>query len=758
MKKLFIAAVALLTGLVCHAQQPGVLGDTTHIHDLEGVEVVATRANVNTPMAYSNITKEQIATINHGKDLPSLLSMMPSVTFSSDAGMGIGYTGIHVRGTDPTRINITANGIPMNDSESSQLYWVNIGDFASSLQSIQIQRGVGTSTNGAGAFGATVNMQTAAVSVKPSLGIDLSAGSYGTHKETLRFSTGLFGKRHWGIQGRLSNIGSDGYIDHATSRLHAYFLQGGYYGDNTELKFVTFNGWEKTYMAWDYASKADMKKYGRTYNPSGLYTDDDGNIVHYPNQTDNYHQQHYQLIWNQSLSRLWKLNAALHYTHGKGFYEQYKTSQKLYKYHIDGGDLSRSDLVRRKHMDNDFYGFVASLNYDNRRNITANLGGGWNSYDGDHFGRVIKMREQNVVFDPQHRYYDNDARKKEYNIYGKVTWQMLPGLYIFADGQVRNISYRLRGMSQEYDDAKQQRPLEMDRKYTFFNPKAGVTYHFPNHHTLYASYAVAHKEPTRNDFEDMLAEAVPFTPKAERLNDLEAGYKYETPTLTLAANFYWMKYDNQFVLTGAQDANGEMVARNIKDSYRTGVELMAGWAPFKGFRWDINATWSRNRAKNMHLTVLDELTWEQSDVNVGTTHLAYSPDFILNNMLSYTWNDRLRIALTSKYVGSQYMTNSNFRSYIDQDGNRISAMLDSYFTTDVDVSYTFSLGKTRTLVLGMTVYNVFNRKYESNGSCSMNFRRTPNGIESFGNWDFWSWATYSAQAPAHCLAHLSLNI
>lgn len=755
---ILLFAVACATASPLHAQtdKPS-LADTTYTHALQGIEVVSTRATSTTPMAFSNLTQQQIEAVNHGKDIPSLLSMLPSVTFSSDAGMGIGYTGIHVRGTDPTRINITANGIPLNDAESSQLYWVNMGDFASSVQSIQMQRGVGTSTNGAGAFGATINMQTAPIGPKPAFGIDLAAGSYGTHKETLRFSTGLFGNRRWGLQGRLSNIASDGYIDHATSRLNSYFLQGGYFAQRTVMKLITFNGWEKTYMAWDYASRADMEKYGRTYNPSGLYTDTEGVIQRYPNQTDNYHQQHYQLIWNQTLADAWKLNTALHYTHGKGFYEQYKSNQKLYKYHIYDEAVSKSDLVRQKRMENDFYGLVASLNYERPQRVTANIGGAINRYDGDHFGRVVKVTTPGIDYDRNHRYYDNNAVKTDANLYLKATYMLLPAVSVFGDVQTRWVNYKMRGTSQEYDDDKQQMPLSMKRNYKFFNPKAGITYQPASHHTLYASYAIAHKEPTRNDFEDMLAEAETVNPKAERLNDLEVGYRYSTPKLNFSVNAYWMDYDNQFVLTGAQDANGEMVARNIKDSYRLGVELAAGWTPMKGLRWDINATWSRNRAKNMQLTVLDEQTWEQSKYNVGTTHLAFSPEWIVNNMISYEWNN-LKCSLTSKYVGSQYMTNSNFRSYTDQDGNRISAMLNAYFTTDFDISYTLRFRHVKTLTLGVTVYNLFNKKYESNGSCSMNFRRTPNGIESFGNWDFWSWATYSAQAPAHFLAHLSINL
>lgn len=325
MKKIFLSLAMLPTLLMAQTNVPS---DSLLTENLEEVQVLSTRATKKTPMAFTNLSNAQIKAVNHGKDVPSVLSMLPSVTTSSDAGMGIGYTSLHVRGTDPTRINITTNGIPMNDAESAQLYWVNLGDLSSSLQSMQVQRGVGTSTNGAGAFGASVNMQTENIGNDAYTAIDLAAGSYGTHKETVRFSTGLLNE-HWGLQGRLSNIGSDGYIDRASTRLNSYFLQGGYFSDNTMVKLVTFNGTEKTYHAWDYASKKDMQQYGRTYNPCGQYTDANGNVAYYKNQTDNYHQQHYQLIWNQHVDRLWNVNAALHYTRGDGYYEQYKTSQKL---------------------------------------------------------------------------------------------------------------------------------------------------------------------------------------------------------------------------------------------------------------------------------------------------------------------------------------------------------------------------------------------------------------------------------------------
>ena len=749
MRKRFLLLTAAVFAYVFASAQKL---DSLQILQLQEVQVKATRANAKTPMAYSDMKKEKIEELNHGKDVPFILSSMPSVIANSDAGIGVGYTGIHVRGTDPTRINVTANGVPLNDAESSQLYWVNIGDFASSVQSMQLQRGVGTSTNGAGAFGATLNMQTNNLSAKPYAGFDVSAGSYGTHKETVRFSTGLLGG-HWGFQGRLSNIGSDGYIDRASSKLNSYFLQGGYMDDNTVVKLITFNGTEQTYHAWDYASKADMKLYGRTYNPSGYYTAADGPPAYYKNQTDNYHQQHYQLLWNQRLSTTWDMNTTLHYTHGNGYYEQYKADQKLYKYKLESEIGSKSDLVRQKKMKNDFGGAIVSFNYDSRERLSATLGGGFNKYDGDHYGKVKWVRNFSGAINPDLTYYDNNAKKTDVNVYGKVNYNFVAGLTGFADVQYRHINYKMTGASQEYDDNKLQMPMALDRSYDFFNPKFGLMYNFDGGHTVYASYAIAHKEPTRNDFEDMMAEADAVVPQSERLNNLEVGYKYESEKLSAFANAYYMVYDNQFVLTGAQDANGEMVARNIKDSYRLGLELGGSWRPFRGFEWDLNATISKNRAKNMNVTVINE-DWSQSYANVGTTHLAFSPDFILNNQFSYEWKG-LRAALTSKFVSEQYMTNSGFKAYQEEDGSYTRAMIDKFFVTDLDLSYSFKMKYVKKATVGVTVYNLFNEEYETNGSCSMNFRNNNGKIEAYNGG--WAWATFSAQAPTHFLAYISLN-
>lgn len=749
MKKTLIACIMPLSVLGMHAQQL----DSTIVHSLQEVQVTATRAQQTTPMSFTQMTKADIEQANHGKDMPQLLQMQPSVVSSSDTGMGIGYTGLHIRGTDPTRINVTTNGVPVNDSESSQLYWVNMGDLASSLQSIQIQRGVGTSTNGAGAFGASINMQTADIGLKPTFNVDLAAGSYGTMKATTQFSSGLLGN-HWGLQGRLSAIHSDGYISRAQSDLYSYFLQAAYFGENTMLKLLTFGGHEKTYMAWDYASKADMQQYGRRYNPSGIYTDSNGNTRFYDNQTDNYTQLHNQLHLTQQLGSDWKLTATLHYTYGNGYYEQFKENQKLYKYHLaDPSGASRSNLVRQKKMLNHFYGGVASLNYNDRNRVQLTLGGAANQYQGKHFGNV-KWAEvlPNQRF-PQLHYYDNDARKTDANIYGRINYRLTGGLHAYLDLQYRYVDYTMKGTSQEFD-GNNQLPLTLDRHYNFFNPKAGLTY-TAGQHTIFASYAIAHKEPTRNDFEDMMAETDPVDPKAERLNDLEVGYTYQTDRFSASANLYYMAYDNQFVLTGAQDSNGEMVARNIKDSYRTGVELALWWQITKQLQWDGNATWSHNRAKHMMLTVIND-DWSQQYVDAGTTPLAFSPDWIASSTLKYELS-QWQISLQTKYVSKQYMTNSGFRRYLNTDGQSYtSAMIDAFCTTDIDLNYTFRLKGIGRCKAGLTVYNVLNHTYESNGSCSMNYRLTANGLEAYDGG--WAWSTYSAQAPTHFMCYLNISL
>ncbi len=737
-----------LLGAVMTAQAEEM--DTLKSVELQDVQVVATRATKKTPVAFTNMSQEQLKAVNYGQDVPYLLSLTPSVTMTSDAGNGIGYTSLRVRGTDPTRINITANGIPMNDAESAGLYWVNMGDFASSVQSMQIQRGVGTSTNGAGAFGATINMLTENIGLQPFVGLDFSGGSYYSHKETVRFGTGLL-KEHWGIQGRLSNIGSKGYLDRASTKLNSYLLQAGWFGDNTVVKFITWNGVEETYHAWNYTSKYEQSLYGRTYNSCGVMGfDDNGKPTgYYDNQTDNYHQQNYQLIWNQRINNVLSLNAALHYTHGDGYYEQYKLNRKLNKYGLGESD-ERGNLIEQKKMKNDFYGAVASLLYDNKKGLEAAFGGGWNKYDGDHYGNVVGV--------PNYEYYRSNAKKTDFNIYGKVNYEFYKGLSAFVDLQYRHINYRMQDPTDEYG-FNQDGKYIIDDKFNFFIPKFGLNYQFNPHHRVYASFAIAHKEPTRNDYQDNLGTEL----KAERLNDLEVGYKFLSEKFSAGANLYWMSYNDQFVLTGELNEVGEAIATNVGKSYRLGIELEAAWQPVDWFRWDANATWSKNRAKDWTITDND------GDVhNLGDTPLSFSPDFILNNILTFTYQG-FKASVQSQYVSDQYLTNTGFKEMECKDSWDASAnttyetlLLKSHFNTNVDLSYTFALKQLgiKETTVGLTLYNIFSAKYDNNGWAAPQFVKNGNGgVKAVNEWGLRDMdaAGFAPSAPFNLMAHLSVN-
>jgi iron complex outermembrane receptor protein len=749
---------ALLGVVTAQAAEVDTQLDTLKSVELQNVQVVATRATKKTPVAFTNMSQEQLKAVNFGQDIPYLLSLTPSITMTSDAGNGIGYTSLRVRGTDPSRINITANGIPMNDAESAQLYWVNMGDFASSVQSMQIQRGVGTSTNGSGAFGATLNMQTENIGVKPFIGLDLSGGSYYSHKQTLRFGTGLIGG-HWGVQGRLSNIGSKGYLERASTKLNSYFLQAGYFGDNTVVKFITFNGVEETYHAWNYTSKYEQSLYGRRYNSCGEYYDANGNTRYYDNQTDNYHQQNYQLIWNQHLAHGLSLNAALHYTRGDGYYEEYKRKRTLFEYDLDNAmTWAKSDLVRQKKMANDFYGVVASLFYDNQKNLQATFGGGWNKYDGDHFGLVKWVKSPVDALLPDHKYYDNNAKKTDFNVYGKVSYEFLHGLSAFVDLQYRHLGIKMHGPTDEINwDTNKRIVYDMDETYNFFNPKFGLNYDINAQHKVYASYAIAHKEPTRNNFENNINAELEM-PKSERLNDLELGYKYQSQVFTAGVNFYWMKYKDQFVLTGEIDKIGEAITRNVPKSYRLGVELEAAVKPVNWFRWDVNATWSKNRVKGITVKLTDK-----SIADLGEQPLAFSPDWIANNIFTFNYKG-LKASIQSQYVGEQYMTNTGFKSYQTLDDNGqptdVSMMLDSHFTTNIDLSYNFKLPKfgVKDITIGVSLYNIFSAEYDNNGWAAPAYTKDNGKVIATGcdTSDQYE-AGFAPSAPFNMMAHLSIN-
>lgn len=750
--------MALMGVATAHAAVVDTQLDTLKSVELQNVQVVSTRASHKTPMAFTDMNKEQLKAVNYGKDVPFLLSLTPSVTMTSDAGNGIGYTSLRVRGTDPSRINITANGIPMNDAESAQLFWVNMGDFASSVQSMQIQRGVGTSTNGSGAFGASLNMQTENIGVEPYFGVDLSGGSYYSHKQTLRFGTGLINE-HWGIQGRLSNIGSKGYLDRASTKLNSYFLQAGYFGDNTMVKFITFNGVEETYHAWNYTSKYEQSLYGRTYNSCGEYYDADGNKRYYDNQTDNYHQQNYQLIWNQRFSNVLSLNAALHYTKGEGYYEEYKRKRTLYEYDLDNAmTWATSDLVRQKKMDNDFYGVVASIQYDNKSNLQAVLGGGWNKYDGNHFGLVKWVKSPVDALLPDHKYYDNNTKKTDFNVYGKVTYGLFAGLNAYVDLQYRHVGVKMEGPTDEINwDNNQRIVYNMDESFNFFNPKFGLNYDITPNHKVYASYAIAHKEPTRNNFENNINAELEM-PKAERLNDLELGYKYQSEVFTAGANFYWMDYKDQFVLTGEIDKIGEAITRNVDKSYRLGVEVEAALKPVDWFRWDVNATWSKNQVKGITVKLTDK-----SVADLGDQPLAFSPDWIVNNIFTFNYKG-LNASIQSQYISEQYLTNTGFKSYKTLDDNGqptdVSMMLDGHFVTNIDLSYNFKLPKLgiKDATIGVTLYNLFSAEYDNNGWAAPAYEKENGKVVATG-WDTSDLyeAGFAPSAPFNMMAHLSVN-
>ena len=751
-RTIFIMSLSL-SAVAAIAGKPEKL-DTLNTYTLQSVQVTSTRATKTTPMAFTTLRKSQISELNYGLDIPYILSLTPSVTTTSDAGNGIGYTSIRVRGIDPSRINITANGVPVNDAESSQVYFVNMGDFASSLQSMQLQRGAGTSTNGAGAFGATLNMQTENIGAKPYFGLDLSGGSYYSHKETVRFGTGLL-HNHWGLQGRLSNIGSKGYLDRASTKLNSYLMQGGYFSDNTMVKLVTWNGTEQTYHAWNYASKYEQSLYGRRYNSCGEYYDDKGNVHYYKDQTDNYHQMNYQAIWSQLYGQNWSSNVTLHYTYGYGYYNEYKANKDYRDYGLSD-EKFKSDLTRKKIMENDLYGVVASINYDNKSNYKATLGGGWNKYIGDHWGEVLWTKEKAKGFYPGYEYYRNRAWKTDFNVYAKESWTFLKGLNAYIDLQYRHVGYRMQDPRDYYIDEDRTKGYWAHDDFDFFNPKFGINYKINRHNRIYASYAISHKEPTRNDYQDNEVQHL----KAEKLQDVEFGYRYESPKFTAGANFYYMYYNHQYVLTGAINDIGEMIASNENSgrSYREGVELEGAWKPVDWFRWDLNATFSRNICKDWTVDLDDNTSY-----NLGDTHTAFSPDFIFNNVFTFNYKG-FNASIQSQYVGEQYLTNTDFKAYnnYNADGKfdqSVDMTLKAHFTTNVNLAYNFKLPKLglKDVTFGVTLYNIFDSKFDNNGWAAPSFRKTANGtVEAYCSDDLYE-AGFAPSAPFNWMAHLSLN-
>ena len=703
--------VATSMATLVAAAQPAAT-DTVPAVALSEVEVLGTRASSSTPVAFTNITGQQLAAQNHGLDIPFLLTMTPSVITTSDAGAGVGYTTMRVRGTDATRINITVNDIPLNDAESHGVYWVNTPDFTSSVRDMQVQRGVGTSTNGSGAFGASVNMRTQSFASDPYAELSGSYGSFNTNKETLRVGSGLLGD-HWAVEARLSHIGSDGYRDRATSELVSYFGQLGYFNDKTSVRFVTFGGKENTYHAWDGISRDDLVD-NRTYNPNGEIKHDGQVTGFYDDQKDVYRQTHYQLIWNQTFNPEWKLNVALHYTDGYGYYQEYKNARTLKEYGLepvvtDQGANKKASLVRMKVLDNHFGGGVFSLQYSGER-LAATLGGGINRYSNDHYGRVIWVENYTSPLAPDHEYYRNNGRKTDYNIYIKGNYMITRALSAYADLQYRHIGYRISGVNDKWDwtaSPEHMQLLDVDEPFNFFNPKAGLNWQIDARNRVYASFAVAQKEPTRNNYTDgpLLKH-----PTSEKLFDWELGYTFSSGGFSAGANFYYMDYKDQLVLNGKINEIGELMAENVPKSYRMGVELVAGYRFTDWLRWDVNATFSRNRIKDYvgYVSDYDADTWDdmwtQTEIHAGDKTIAFSPSVTVGSMIALDYKG-FTAGLQSQYVSRQYL--DNFERKEDS--------LDPYFVNNLDLAYTFKLPSIRSITVGATIYNLFNEKYETNG-------------------------------------------
>jgi len=648
---------------------------------LDEVLVSAIRAKSTSPVTFSNVSKKDLEKRNLGQDIPILMNYLPSVVTTSDAGAGVGYTGIRVRGSDATRVNVTINGIPYNDSESQGTFWVNMPDFTSSVENLQLQRGVGTSTNGSGAFGASLNMLTDAISEKSFGEISSAFGSYNTQKHTVKFSTGLIND-HIEIAGRLSKIDSDGYIDRAWSDLKSYFLQAAYKDDNTLIKALTFGGHEKTYQAWYGVSIYEIEEFGRTHNP---YT--------YDNEIDNYQQDHYQLHWNEKLNENWSTNIGLNYTDGRGYFEQYKEDEDFSDYDlspisIGGETIEETDIIRRRWLDNNFY--VANFNATYQNNNTELVFGTmFSKYSGDHYGEII-WAEYASNSNIRDRYYFSDAQKNETNLFAKLTHELNDSWMLFTDLQGRFVHYETGGITSDRVS------IDVNEDFSFFNPKAGVTYIANNNNSFYLSYARAHREPSRNDFENGVSDA-------EKLNDFELGWRFNNGDFRINTNIYYMLYKDQLVLTGALDDVGNYIRATSGESYRLGLEVDGYLKLSDKFIWQPNFAISNNKNVDFFATINEEL------VDLGNTNISFSPNFIASNAITFLPAENFQVSLLSKFVGEQRM--GNFEGAVSNND-----VLDSYFVNDLNVSYEITMNKIfKSITFTALINNIFDEEYISNG-------------------------------------------
>jgi iron complex outermembrane receptor protein len=687
MKKLFFSALLCVVVTVLYAQKEKKFNDTTL---LQPVEVQAIRAAEKSPFAKTDLTKKEMAKTNLGQDLPFLFDQTPSVVINSDAGNGVGYTGIRIRGTDASRINVTLNGIPYNDAESQGTFFVDLPDIASSAGSIQVQRGIGTSSNGGGAFGGTINLSTNELNKTFYAATNCSYGSFNTHKNNIQFGSGIIGN-HFSIDGRLSSIRSNGYIDRAKSNLRSFYISTAFVNDKNSLRLNIFSGKEKTYQAWNGVAE-NLLATNRTYNPSG--TEKPGEA--YDNETDNYVQTHYQLFYNHKFNNYWKGNVTVFLTRGKGYYEQYKANKKLADYNLpdyfDGNaTIKRADLVRRLWLDNYFYGSIFSLQYQ-KKHTQFILGGGYNAYDGRHFGEIIWAKVQAAV-PANYRWYNLSAYKKDLSLYNKWTQQWGQEWQSFADVQVRNINYTIHGF-------RDNPILEISKKYTFLNPKLGITYN-KNGWQAYASYARAGKEPNRDDFEAGTTQQ----PKPEILNDFELGIEKKKTNCSFGANIYYMHYHDQLVLTGKINDVGAYTRANIPKSYRVGIELQGKTKISNWVNVAAHLTLSENKIKDFTEYMDDYDNGGQQTKFYSKTDISFSPSVIAGGSINFIPVKNGEISLISKYVGRQYLDNTSQRS----------RSLNPYYLQDIRLSYLLEKKILKETNIIVQLNNVFNKKYEPNG-------------------------------------------
>lgn len=701
MKKEIISLSALMITLVMQAEE---LPDSLKQVNLNEIIVSATRVNEHAPIAFNNVSAQEIKANNTAKNIPYILQTLPSIVAYSEDGSGVGNTSFRIRGTDATRINVTLNGMPLNNPESQEVYWVNIPDLSNSLQSIQVQRGVGSSTNGSGAFGASISLKTQGARPQAYGEASTGVGSYNTFTSTIAAGTGIL-KNGLSFDARYSRVTGDGYIRNGKVNHRSAYASASYYNKNQLFKLSYLNGIQHTGITWEGISPEQLKT-DRKYNPAGAYYDEAGNVHYYDNETDNYYSDIIQFTYSNALSDKLSLNVGLSYNHGYGYYENYKADQKFKKYGLDpqlvnDSTYKSSDVITRKLMKNNFYVGNFTLNYISDK-LTLTGGGNLTSYQGDHYGKLLWVKYNKNISD-KYEWYRGDADKKEFSVFGKITYNILDNLAIFGDMQYRYIDYRMSGIDDDLEN------ITNKNYYSFFNPKAGLSYSF-NNNEVYASLSISNREPLRTDIKESVKGGSTQKIQPERMFDYELGYRYSSAIASFNANLYYMRYKNQMVQTGKLNDVGYKLMENVPTSYRMGIELSGAVQPANWIRIDANVTLSQNKIKNY--TAYYDLYNNQNDYEfvkqtseyLGTTNISFSPNVIGSGILTITPYKALSLALVGKYVGKQYYDNTSNKD------NRLA----DYFVSNIVLGYTFKTQKIGEVDLQFSVNNILNKRYVGN--------------------------------------------